>query len=85
MAGRRMQSLLRATRPHATVPGVDRLTPEQIARYRAMTPAEKLQQASRLYWSARRLREAYERSLHPDWTDEQVRARVRRVFLLART
>lgn len=64
---------------------MDRLTPEQIARYRAMTPAEKLRQASRLYWSARRLREAHERSLHPDWTDDEVRAHVRRVFLLART
>lgn len=64
---------------------MDRLTPEQIARYRAMTPAEKLRQASRLYWSARRLREAYERSLHPDWTDDQIRAHVRKVFLLART
>ena len=64
---------------------VDRPSPEQIARYRAMTPAERLRQAGRLYWSARRLREAYERSLHPDWSDDQVRAHVRRVFLLART
>jgi hypothetical protein len=62
---------------------VDRPSPEQIARYRAMTPAERLRQAGRLYWSARRLREAYERSLHPDWTDDQIRAHVRRVFLLA--
>ena len=62
-----------------------RLSPEQIVRYRAMTPAEKLRQAQHLYWSARRLREAYERSLHPDWTDDQIRAHVRRVFLLART
>lgn len=65
--------------------GVDRLSPEQIERYRAMTPAEKLRQAQHLYWSARRLREAYERSLHPDWTDDQIRAHVRRIFLLART
>lgn len=64
---------------------VDRPSPEQIARYRAMTPAERLRQAGRLYWSARRLREAYERSLHPDWSDDQIRAHVRRVFLLART
>jgi hypothetical protein len=50
-----------------------------------MTPAERLRQAERLYRSARSLREAYERSLHPDWTDDQVRDHVRRVFLRART
>jgi hypothetical protein len=64
---------------------VDRPSPEQIARYRSMTPAERLQQATRLYWSARRLREAYERTLHPDWTDDEVRDHVRRIFLRAGT
>jgi len=48
-----------------------------------MTPAERLRHAQHLYWSARRLREAYERSLHPDWSDEQIRAHVRRIFLRA--
>jgi hypothetical protein len=64
---------------------VDRPSPEQVARYRAMTPAERLRQAERLYWSARRLREAHERALHPDWTDDEVHAHVRRIFLRART
>ena len=50
-----------------------------------MTPAERLQEAQRLYWSARRLREAHERALHPDWTDDDVRAHVRRIFLRAGT
>jgi hypothetical protein len=63
----------------------DRPSPEQIAIYRAMTPAERLQQAQAMYWTARRLRFAYERSEHPDWTDEQVKAHVRRVFLRAAT
>jgi hypothetical protein len=36
---------------------VDRPSPEQIARYRAMTPAQRLEQATKLYWMARRLRE----------------------------
>jgi hypothetical protein len=76
---------LRAAAPPCYRRLVDRPSPEQIARYRAMTPAERLRQAGRLYWSARRLREAYERSLHPDWSDDQIRAHVRRVFLLART
>jgi len=50
-----------------------------------MTPAERLQQSTQLYWSARRLREAYERSLHPEWTDDQVHDHVRRIFLRAAT
>jgi len=64
---------------------MDRPSPKQIERYRAMSPAERLNQATRLYWSARRLREAHERALHPDWTDEQVREHVRKIFLRAGT
>jgi hypothetical protein len=64
---------------------VDRPSPEQIARYRAMSPGERLRQAEALYWTARRLREAHERSLHPEWTDEQVHEHVRKVFLRAAT
>jgi hypothetical protein len=64
---------------------VDRPSPEQIVRYRAMTPVERLRQAAALYWTARRLREAHERSLHPDWSDEQIREHVRKVFLRAST
>lgn len=50
-----------------------------------MSPAERLRQAERLHWSARRLREAHEHTLHPDWTEEQVRDHVRRILLLAGT
>lgn len=50
-----------------------------------MTPAERLQQSTRLYWAARRLRAAYERSLHPDWSDREISDEVRRVFLRAGT
>ncbi|MBA3393852.1 MAG: hypothetical protein H0T89_14485 [Deltaproteobacteria bacterium] len=64
---------------------MDRPSPEQVAIYRAMTPAERLRQAERLYWSARRLREAHERALHPEWSDQQVREHTRQVFLRART
>ena len=64
---------------------MDRPSPKQIERYRAMSPAERLNQATRLYWSARRLCEARQRELHPEWTDEEVRAHVRRIFLRART
>lgn len=69
----------------ATLAFMDRPSPEQIARYRAMTPDERLQQSTRLYWSARRLREAYERTLHPDWTEDQILDHVRKIFLRART
>lgn len=64
---------------------MDRPSPEQIAIYRAMTPAERLRQSYALNWTARRLRAAHERALHPEWTDEQVEAHVRRVFLRAST
>ncbi|MBK9033982.1 MAG: hypothetical protein IPL61_22395 [Myxococcales bacterium] len=63
----------------------DRPSPEQLARYRAMTPAERLRQSERLYWMARRLRAAHERALHPGWTEAQVQAHVRQIFLRAGT
>lgn len=63
----------------------DRPSPEQLALYRAMTPAERLKQSYALYWTARRLRTAHERALHPEWSAAQVEAHVRRVFLRAST
>ncbi len=63
----------------------DRPSPEQIACYRAMTPAQRLKQAYALYWTARRLRTTSERALHPEWTDTQLDAHVRRIFLRAST
>lgn len=64
---------------------MDRPSPQQIAIYRAMTPAERLRQGERLYWSARRLREAHERVLHPEWSEQQVNEATRRIFLRAGT
>jgi len=64
---------------------MDRPSAEQIAIYRAMTPAERLKQSYALYWTARKLRAAHERALHPDWSEAQVEAHVRRVFLRAST
>jgi hypothetical protein len=64
---------------------VDRPCKEQIACYRAMTPAERLHAAEQLYWTARRLREAHERAKHPDWTEDQVVVHVRGIFLRAAT
>jgi hypothetical protein len=50
----------------------------------AMSPAQKLRAAERLYYSARQLKEAALRAQHPDWTDEAIRKAVRDIFLYAR-
>lgn len=59
--------------------------PEQAKIYRAMSPEKRLQIAYDLYRTARQLKEAGLRDSHPDWTEEQVRSEVRRIFLYART
>jgi hypothetical protein len=64
---------------------VDLPSKEQIARYRAMSPAERLRQAHALYWTARRMREAQERAMHPDWSEQQIQERVREIFIRAVT
>jgi hypothetical protein len=61
------------------------LSPEYIATLRRMTGAEKLRTAFGLYWSARKVKAARIRQQHPDWTDEQVRQRVKEIFLHAVT
>lgn len=45
---------------------------------RAMTGAERLKIANGMFNTARRLIQARVRSLHPDWTDEQVNAETAR-------
>ncbi len=51
----------------------------------AMSPAQKLRAAERLYYSARQLKAAALRAQHPDWTDEAIRKAVRDIFLYARS
>ena len=51
----------------------------------AMTPAQKLRAAERLYYSARELKAAALRAEHPDWTDEAIGQAVRTIFLYARS
>ena len=50
-----------------------------------MTPAQKLEAAMRLYWSARALKEAAIRAKHPSWDDSTVNRAVREAFLYARS
>lgn len=61
------------------------MTPEEIRILRAMTPAQKLAAAERLYWSARALKAAALRAQHPDWSEEDIRRKVREIFLHGRT
>ena len=56
----------------------------QIEIFRAMSAEEKLNAATRLYWSARELKAAGVRRAHPDWSDEQVRRSVSDAFLYRR-
>jgi len=51
----------------------------------AMSPAQKLRAAERLYHSAGQLKAAALRAQHPDWTDEAIRQAVRQIFLYARS
>jgi len=59
--------------------------PEQIRIYRAMPPAKKLDLVAGIYWAARDLKAAGLRAQHPDWSEEQVRKKVRELFLYAVT
>ena len=52
---------------------------------RRMSPGQRLKAAIRLYWGARRLKAAWFRQHHPDWTAAQVEAAVREAFAHART
>ncbi len=53
--------------------------------FKLMTPEAKLRAAEDLRWSAWRLKEAWLRDLHPEWSDRQVTEAVREIFLHART
>jgi len=50
--------------------------------FRRMDPERKLRAASRLYWSARQLKAAALRSVHPDWTDSQIEREVTIILLV---
>lgn len=52
---------------------------------RKMTPSQKLRASAMLYHSARRLKAAWLRKLHPDWPEQQIEAAVRKAFTNART
>ena len=63
----------------------EQASPKQIEFLRAMPGERRLRLAERLYWSARKLKEAGLRAQHPDWPEERLNTEVRRIFLDART
>jgi len=63
----------------------EQTSPEQIESFRCMTPERRLALAEQLYWSAREWKAAWLRTQHADWSEEQVRREVTRIFLHARS
>lgn len=53
--------------------------------FKSMTPEQKLKVALRLNYSAQELKAAGLRSLHPDWSEEKIRTKIREIFFYART
>ena len=63
----------------------DRPDEEQLRILRAMTPAQRYQIMVDLYNYARELKTAGIKMQHPEWTEEEVEAAVREVFLYAQS
>ncbi len=60
-------------------------TPIQDDILRRMTPSQRLKVAESLYWQARKWKAAGLKTLHPDWTEEQIASEVRKLFLYGTT
>lgn len=58
---------------------------EQTQALRRLSPEQRWRVAHRLYWTMRRHKAAFLRAQHPDWSEPQVAAYVRRLFLHAGT
>lgn len=63
----------------------EQASPKQLEIMRAMTSEQRLILAGKLYWTARTIKLAGLRAQHPDWSQEQLEAETRRLFLNART
>jgi hypothetical protein len=63
----------------------EQTSPEQFEILRRMTPERRLALAESLYWMARKLKATGVRAHHPDWSEEQVKREVTRIFLNARS
>jgi len=59
--------------------------PVQRRIYQSMAPARKLEVALSLYHSARELKAAALRTRYPDLPENEIQAKVKEIFLYART
>lgn len=66
---------------HHTYPDLSSAARKQDDIIRSMTPARRLEVARELYDTAWNLKMAVLRRRHPEWPDDEVFAKVRRVFL----
>ncbi len=57
----------------------------QLEIYRRMSPGQKVKIAMELYDFAWKLKAQALRDQHPDWTEDQVQAATREIFLYARS
>jgi hypothetical protein len=55
------------------------------AMMRSMTPPRRLEIAEQMYWSARRWKAAWLRPLHPEWSEAEIEAEVKRLLINARS
>ena len=63
----------------------EQTSPEQFASFRRMLPERRLALAEQLYWTAREVKAAWLRAQHVDWSEDQVKREVTRIFLHARS
>jgi hypothetical protein len=61
------------------------IDPAQRLIFQEMTPERKLNAALLLYHSARRLKAASFRARHPEWSEEDIQAKIKESFLYGRT
>ena len=61
----------------------DDFHPAQVAAISKMTPGQRLDTAVEMIHAARRFQAAALAAMHPDWSQEQIRAEVRRRWLYA--
>lgn len=62
---------------------VDSINPKN--RFRLMSPEKKLELSLHLYYSARELKRSWLKLQHPDWSEAVTEAKLREIFLYART
>ena len=83
--GLRPESFLGHAASMGARPDIRELELRQAAIYRAMSPAERLKQAVRMFRQMQSLMDAGLRTEHPAWTPEQRRRVIAQRILYART